>query len=117
MTNVLLVEDDRNVSNALSMRLEHNGFDVSCAYDASTAAMVARRDAPDIAVLDINMPGGDGFLVAERIRKQAQDLPIVFVTASSKPEMREKALAIGAHAFLEKPFSSDELLEALASAI
>jgi len=116
MATVLLVEDDRSIARALNLRLERNGYEVANAFDASTAATRARQCQPDVAILDISMPGGDGFMVAERLRSIRADLPMIFITANSQPEYRERAKRMGARAFFEKPFEASELLAAVAAA-
>lgn len=116
MVSVLIVEDDKAIAKTLELRLRAEGFAVDTAYDAATAAMVARRCSPDVAVLDISMPGGDGFLVAERLRAIFADVGIVFLTANSHPEMRARALSYEPRAFLNKPYSSEELVAAVAAA-
>lgn len=118
MKNVLIVEDDRNISNAMRVRLSASGYEVHQAYDASTALMVAKQCDADLVVLDISMPGGDGFVVAERLRKwKGQDLPLVFITASQKPGLKERAAEFNAESFLEKPFRGQELCDVVMSAI
>lgn len=115
MKKVLLVEDDKNISTALSMRLNSVGYDVVLASDAVVAMSQAVQQAPDVVVLDVNLPGGDGFTVANRM-KQRQDtsnIPLVFITASKLMKFREKAGELNAVAFLEKPFSSFDLIDAI----
>lgn len=113
MTTVLLVEDDRAVSEAVAMRLQANGFDVTQTYDAATATMAIRKAAPDVALLDINMPAGNGFVVAERLKRLDSSTPFIFMTASNREESRTKALSMGAKGYLEKPFSAQALLTAI----
>ncbi|MCZ6801386.1 MAG: response regulator [Nitrospirae bacterium] len=65
--------------------------------------------------MDIAMPGGNGFTVAERLRDSTvtSDVPLIFLTASKQPGLREKAMAFDAQAFFEKPFKSDELIQSI----
>jgi CheY-like chemotaxis protein len=113
MATVLIVEDDRKVSMALGIRLASAGYTIASAYDAATAIGAARQSNPDLVLLDITMPAGDGFLVAERLRQNPATctVPIVFITASKQPGLRHKAAQLGAAGFLEKPFSGHALLE------
>jgi len=115
MTKVLLVEDDENISTALSIRLNSIGYDVVLASDAVVAMSQAVQQAPDVVVLDVNLPGGDGFTVANRLKQRAETskIPLVFITASKLMEFRQKASEVNAVAFLEKPFSSFDLVDAI----
>jgi CheY-like chemotaxis protein len=80
--------------------------------------MLARKHDPDLALLDIGLPGGDGFRVAECLRDVSpRRVPVVFVTASKKDGLREQAKKAGASAFLEKPFKASALLAAIDSAL
>jgi CheY-like chemotaxis protein len=115
MRTILLVEDDKKISMALSLRLRSMGFQVDSAADAVYAMNAAIRCQPEVVLLDINLPGGDGFVVADRLRA-SEDLgttPIIFITASKNPELRERASTYGSCAFLEKPFQAAQLKEAL----
>lgn len=116
MTTVLLVEDDKDIARALRLRIAAHGYAVSVAHDAATALMVARKTSPDLIVLDISMPGGDGFVVAERMEMAFGRLPMIFITANSHPDLRAKAVAVGAVGFFEKPLQTDELIASIAAA-
>jgi len=119
MNTLLLVEDDPKISLALRIRLEHEGYEVHHAPDAISAMGEAVRCRPQAIVLDINLPGGDGFLVAERLRSNpaTADCPIVFITASKLPGLADRAREAGADALIEKPFSAAQLTDALDRAI
>ncbi|MBT8422349.1 MAG: response regulator, partial [Gammaproteobacteria bacterium] len=99
----------------IGLRLASVGYTNETAYDAVTAMVKARHKTPDLALLDISLPGGDGFTVAERLRLNAEtsNVPIVFITASKQPGLRERARKLGAVGFLEKPFSADRLIKVL----
>ena len=115
---VLMVEDDTAISQALERRFAHHGLRCVTAADAATATSTARHDKPDVAVLDICMPAGDGFDVAERLRKNiSPDLPLIFLTASKRPEHRRRAASFRPVAFFDKPFQADELIAAVGSAL
>jgi CheY-like chemotaxis protein len=118
MKSVLLVEDDRKLTMAIAVRLKAMGYEVSTAADAITAVSAARKSAPDVVVIDINLPGGDGFVVAKRLQllNQTAATPVVFMTASKKPGLEERAKELGAVAFLEKPFDAAQLSNAIESA-
>lgn len=116
---ILLAEDDKKIAQALTIRLKTSGFSVVTAYDAPTALMMARRHEPDVALLDIGLPGGSAFHVADCLRNQIcqRNVPIIYITASKKDGLREEAAGHGASAFLEKPLKADELLAALDAAL
>ena len=119
MKTILLVEDDAKISLALGIRLKHTGYEVVTAPDAVHAMAQALKHAPDVVVLDINLPGGDGFLVAERLRSGpgTADVPVIFITASKLPGLAERAAQLGAIALIEKPFSAGQLTDALHRAL
>ena len=115
MKRILIVEDDEHVAKALRVRLEAQGHRVVNAFDAVEAMNAASAERPDVVVLDINLPGGNGLMVAERLLAQraTTDLPIVFITAGSQARLRERAAELSAVAFLHKPFEAVELLDAI----
>lgn len=115
MKTLLLVEDDANITLALGIRLKAAGYTVVTAPDAVHAMNQAVRHTPDVILLDVNLPGGNGFLVAERLRASpaTATTPIVFITASKQPGLHEKAHAVGHATLIEKPFSAAQLLEAI----
>ena len=119
MKKILIVEDDKRIIAALNVRLRARGYDVCAAYDATLAMTQAMAHEPDLALLDISMPGGDGFIVAERLRAAAPTahIPIIFITALSQPELRERAKEMGAFAFLQKPIEDDELVAKIDEAL
>jgi CheY-like chemotaxis protein len=119
MKKILMVEDDKRIIAALNVRLRARGYDVCAAYDATLAMTQAIANQPDLALLDISMPGGDGFVVAERLRNTVAtaNIPIIFITALKQPGLKEKAKALGAVALFEKPFESNDLLAVIDAAL
>ena len=120
MKKILIVEDDKHIIAALNVRLRAEGYDVCAAYDATLAMTQAVAHEPDLALLDISMPGGDGFLVAERLRAAAPTahIPIIFITAlSQSAELRKKAEGVGAFALIEKPFRDQDLVAKIDAAL
>ena len=109
-SKVLIVDDDAPILRALQARLKHAGYDVTTARDGTTALISASDPKPKVAVLDINMPGLDGFSVAQKLRDALPDIGLIFLTASKAPDVRSRADAFGA-AFIEKPFDSKHLME------
>ncbi len=119
MKRILVVEDDRDLALALTVRLRAAGFEPSVAYDTTSVVPMATRSKPDLILLDISMPGGGGLVAARRLRTLTPlaTIPFIVLTASKKPELKEEAMALGATAFFEKPYESAELLVAISSAI
>ena len=109
---IMVVEDDASISRSLQIRLDMHGFRVCQAYDAVLAMDVAKKNRPDVVILDVSIPGGNGFDVAKRLREEPEtrDVPVIFLTASLRPDLPQRAAALGAAAFLTKPFDSSELL-------
>jgi DNA-binding response OmpR family regulator len=111
---ILIIEDDDKIARALALRLKSAGYDTTIASDALTGVNVAVRVQPDLLLLDVSMPAGNGFTVAERV----QDLlpsppPLIFLTASKQPGLRERAERLGAAGYFEKPYEADQLLHAV----
>ena len=119
MRSVLLIDDDANTLLALGVRLKAMGYTVFTAKDAVGATSAARKNSPDIIVLDISLPGGDGFTVAERLQRLGSTgaTPIIFITASENPDLRKRAMQVGAVGFLKKPFDANQMAEAIESAL
>ena|SRR5450432_1481620 len=113
MKKILIVEDDQNIAEALSIRLKAAGYEVIVAPDAMNGVAAARKTQPDLALLDISIPAGTGFTVAEKVRELvATATPLIFLTGSKQPGLREQAQNLGA-AFFEKPYDAEELLGAI----
>jgi DNA-binding response OmpR family regulator len=112
---ILIVEDDADIRGLLSLRLRQRSYDTSVATDGMTALAVARREQPDLVVLDLGLPAGDGFTVMERMRSitSLAEIPVVVITARDAATNREKAESFGAVAFVEKPIDFDQLLETI----
>jgi DNA-binding response OmpR family regulator len=118
MKKILIVEDDPNIGKALAVRLKSAGYEVSLAPDALSGLELALRNPPNLVILDISLPAGNGFSVAERIQSLIPTAtPLIFLTASRKPGLREKAKELGAAAFLQKPYDANELLHAIQLAL
>jgi two-component system cell cycle response regulator len=119
MKTVLLVDDDDTFLLAIGVRLKSMGYTVCTAKDAVNAISAVRKNNPDVVVLDVSLPAGDGFLVAERLRNLivSATTPIIFVTASEKAELRDRAMKLGAVEFLQKPFDATTLADAIESAL
>jgi CheY-like chemotaxis protein len=119
MKTVLLVDDDNIFLLTIGVRLKSMGYTVCTAKDAANAISAVRKNSPDVVVLDVSLPAGDGFLVADRLRNLivSATTPIIFITASEKLDLRERAMKLGAVAFLKKPFDATTLADAIESAL
>jgi CheY-like chemotaxis protein len=119
MKTVLLIDDDNVFLLSIGVRLKSMGYTVCTAKDAASAISVVRKTSPDVIVLDVSLPAGDGFLVAKRLQAiiSYAVTPIIFVTASEKPGLRERAMKMGAVAFLAKPFAATTLADAIETAL
>jgi two-component system cell cycle response regulator len=119
MKTVLLVDDDDTFLLAIGVRLKSMGYTVCTAKDAVNAISAVRKNNPDVVILDVSLPAGDGFLVADRLRNliMSATTPIIFVTASLKLELRERAMKLGAAEFLQKPFDAARLADAIELAL
>jgi DNA-binding response OmpR family regulator len=112
MKKILIVEDDQKTSMALMIRLKANGYNTSVASDAIAGACQGRAIKPDLILLDISMPGGNGFQLAETFHRmpETNETPIVFITASKSHELQQKVMDLGAVGLFEKPFETEKLL-------
>lgn len=116
---ILIVEDDRDLRRALTIRLKANGYDVVTAEDGMYAVSTARKEHPDLVLLDIGLPAGDGFTVLERYSNLSDlcDIPVVVLTGRD-PKVTEPA--VRAHyvaGFLRKPVNNDVLLNTISDAL
>jgi DNA-binding response OmpR family regulator len=113
---VLLVEDDPNLGTLLKEYLTHKNFDVTLKRNGEEGLFAFHKGKFDIVLLDVMMPKMDGFTVAEEIRKENTEVPLIFLTAKSLKEDKIKGLTIGADDYITKPFSM-EVLELKMNAI
>ncbi|MCH2211352.1 MAG: response regulator transcription factor [Fuerstiella sp.] len=113
LRNVLIIEDDRSLSEVLSYNLEQAGYSVSVAHDGQDGLNRARHDPPDVVVLDLMLPVVDGLEVCRRMRtdRKLHDVLIVMLTAKAEESDHVVGLAIGADDYVTKPFSIKVLLE------
>jgi DNA-binding response OmpR family regulator len=114
---ILVVDDEQDVAKALKVRLKANGYHVVLASDSVQAFIMANKEKPDLIILDIMIPGGGGFVVAERL-KQSQathHIPIIFLTGI--PGGEERAYKLGASGYVMKPYHPDELMQTIHRAL
>ena len=107
---ILIVEDERLLADSLKTLLENKGFQAEAVYDGETGAEYAELGIYDLLILDVMMPGLDGYALAWRVRQRRCGVPILMLTARSALEDRIQGLNAGADYYLTKPFDSRELL-------
>jgi DNA-binding response OmpR family regulator len=112
---ILIVDDDKDLLRGLSFRLRANGYETVIATDGYSAISVAQKEKPDLIILDIGLPAGDGFIVMERLRNHPSLalIPIIILTARDSQINKEGALKAGAVAFFQKPADNETLLAAI----
>ena len=116
---ILIVDDDPHLLLGLTARLKANGFSVIWATDAISAITVARKEAPNLVILDLGLPAGDGFMVLERMRGLADlvAIPVIVLSAADPADNMRRALDAGAVAFFQKPPENHEFLAAIRQAL
>ena len=107
---ILIIEDDKLLADSLKSLLQGKGFDVEAVYDGETGADYALLGIYDLLILDVMMPGLDGYQVARQVRSRRCSTPILMLTARSSLEDRIQGLNAGADYYLTKPFDTRELL-------
>ncbi len=107
---LLVVDDEPNIRELLSASLRYAGFEVATAADGQQALAAAATFRPDLLVLDVMMPGLDGFGVVRRLRQNGTHTPVLFLTARDAAEDKVSGLTLGGDDYVTKPFSLDEVL-------
>ena len=107
---VLIVEDEQNIVDILSFNLSREGYDTLEAYDGPTGLQLALEQNPDLILLDLMLPGMNGFDVCSKIRESGNAIPIIMLTAREEEEDKVLGLELGADDYITKPFSMRELL-------
>ena len=107
---MLVVDDEPNITELVSLGLRYEGFDVSSAQNGRGALRAVRESAPELVILDVTMPDIDGLEVVRRMRAENIWVPVIFLTARDAPEDKVTGLTVGGDDYLTKPFSLDELI-------
>jgi two-component system phosphate regulon response regulator PhoB len=112
MQKILIVEDERDIADLVGFNLERAGFEVLKAHDGITGADMAINQRPDLVILDLMLPGKDGYGVFKELRRdsRSRDIPVIMLTARAQTEDRIQGLEAGADDYLTKPFSPKELM-------
>jgi len=110
--SVLVAEDERNIVESLNFLMTRAGYDVRVAYDGRTAVRMAERQRPDLLLLDIMMPGCDGFEVARTLRENPalKNMRIIMLTAKGRDIDQRKGLELGVDDYITKPFSTRDVV-------
>ena len=104
----LIVDDDRVLADVLAFTLRREGYQIALAHDGESAVRRFSEEAPDLVILDVNMPRLDGFAVIQRIRQQS-DTPIILLTVRNEEDDIVRGLELGADDYMTKPFSPRQL--------
>jgi len=115
VTRVLIAEDEPSIVESLAFLLRRAGYDVVSVLDGEAAIASLLGDRPDLLILDLMLPRRNGFEVLKTVRSQPTlaGLPVLVLTAKGQPQDRRLAEQIGADAFMTKPFSNREIVEAV----
>jgi DNA-binding response OmpR family regulator len=118
-TKILIVDDDQDIRQLLGHRLKARGYEPVFAGDAISAVNQARKEKPDLILLDLSMPAGDGYVVMERIKAMPalEGTPVIIVSARDPLAEEQRFITSGADAFFRKPFDYEELLTAISRAL
>ena len=113
MKKILIVDDEPNIVMTLEYTFKKSNYDVFIARDGQEALDILKTNFPDVIILDVMMPMVDGFATLEQIRKDAnlQHTKVLFLSAKNKESDIEKGLALGADAYMTKPFSIKKVVE------
>lgn len=116
---ILIVEDDADTRRALNLRLRFNDFETFYAVDGVSAVSAAAKEHPDVILLDLGLPAGDGFVVMERLRNNEAlaTIPVIILTGRERKGNFDRAIQAGCYAYFEKPADNDALLAAIRGAI
>ena len=112
---MLLVDDEESIIKTVSLCLRLKGNKVIAALDGEHAVITAHKKVPDVIVLDVAMPGLNGFVVIEKIKQSIHisNIPIIILSAYGQEEYRQKAKELGIEEYMLKPFEPDHLIEVI----
>jgi DNA-binding response OmpR family regulator len=112
---ILIVDDDPDLRRGLNLRLRANHFETAYAADGFSAIATAQKERPDLIILDIGLPAGDGFVVLDRLQASAtlSSIPVIVLTARDPQYNQERMLRAGATAFLQKPADNNQLMDVI----
>lgn len=110
---ILIIDDEPDLVKGLQVILKAHGYKVLAAFDGVIGLQLAHREKPDLIILDVMMPGMDGYKVCENLKNSSVtwEIPIIFLTAKDQPQHEKLAYEKGASYYIKKPFESAELLK------
>jgi DNA-binding response OmpR family regulator len=116
---ILVADDDPGMRLALAIRLRANNYEVTCAGDGMSVVEEARKHTPDLILLDLGMPGGDGFSVMNMLQEEEPEasIPVIVLSGRNRATHISQVREAGAALFLQKPADTEQLLGAIASAL
>ncbi len=116
---ILIVEDDPDLLRSMHVRLRAHNYDTFSAGDAISCMAEARKNEPDLILLDLGLPAGDGFVLMERFKQvpALASVPVIVVTARDFRANQKRAIQAGAAAFMQKPVNNAELLATIRKAL
>ncbi len=119
LAKILIVDDDQDIRRLLGHRLKSEGYEPVFAGDAISAVNAARKEVPDLILLDLGLPAGDGRIVMERLQAMPalEGIPVIIITARDLSLERDSLAQTGAFARFQKPFDYDALLAAVRSGL
>jgi len=110
VSSILLIEDNRDYAATLSANLEREGYDVTVAANGVDGLALAKRDEPDLIILDLMLPAMNGFTVLQRLRDEGREAPVLIMTALSTEEEKLRGFGLGADDYVVKPCGLLEIL-------
>jgi two-component system KDP operon response regulator KdpE len=116
---ILIVDDDPDLRRALKLRLRANRYETVHAADGYSAIAMAQKERPNLIILDLGLPAGDGLVVLERLQNSdaLSSIPVIVLTARDPQGNEARTLAAGATAFFQKPADNNELLEVIRASL
>jgi DNA-binding response OmpR family regulator len=118
-SKIMIEDDDPDLRQALRLRLRANDYDTVNAVDGYSAIALAYKERPDLIILDLGLPAGDGFVVLERLQKddKLSAIPVIVLTARDPQSSERRALQSGATAFFQKPADNAELIDMIRASL
>jgi len=116
---IMIVDDDQALRMALKLRLRANHYDTVSASDGYSAIALAQKERPNLIILDLGLPAGDGYVVLQRLQDSdaLSNIPVIVLTARDPQGNEHRSLEAGATAFFQKPVDNNELLEAIRTSL
>jgi len=116
---ILIADDEPDVTKILGLRLKAGGYDVVTAQDGEEAIRVAHEEKPDLIILDVRMPGKDGYAVFQELRavEDTKSIPVLFFSALQPEQFEQKAIPLGANGFISKSVDPAEILSKIAAVL